>query len=515
VLLCRALAQNSLTVFWPELVMTAVVANTMSIKLLLHANSGKAEKTATETALMLSAQTQGLACFWLTALAALPGLAILLLTDSNMNVYAGILPTMVLLSLLSAITLPTALLKYYPAALQWRAADWIIPVHHALFESGRWQWLARGTAMCMAGIAVAALTVGPTQRQPQVPQGPVNIFANSEADAMATIEKLKAIPSAEAVRWLGMFLPADADDKRAALKQLRGQFHRIAPVSGAVPDELKDQVDAMQESLKSVASATTARPQLKQAADTFRRSLALLSATGDARQLLQLENRLFGGFNRLADRADILAGLEPQRLEDLPSELHRMFGVPPGPFRIEISPVQGVSDAALAISLQNAGITVTHQAALAQRTESLMHQAFLRYALGLSFAAVLMFFLASDLRGLGATVLPAAGALLVLIALETFWPAEWTVSKLLELACALSVLMMTLYLAPSNRTSTALSAMKILLQPLLAFLLAAPFALLNVEGIPSAFLPLAVALFATTLIIGLMQRHRAPEGEQD
>ena len=189
---------------------------------------------------------------------------------------------------------------------------------------------------------------------------PVNLIAASSEEAESLVEKLKSVPDASAVRWLGAFLPQDVDAKIVALSPLKDQFPRIGSLNAQTPDDLRDQIAALQDTLLEIAGLPNTRPQLRTAADEFRQSLTLLSGTSTNAEIVEIENRLFGRFNGLAYRANYLANLEKPNLESLDPHLKSLFLSPENFYRIEVSPTSGKTNAQLADVLFKSNFPVAH-----------------------------------------------------------------------------------------------------------------------------------------------------------
>ena len=129
------------------------------------------------------------------------------------------------------------------------------------------------------------------------------------------------------------------------------------------------------------------------AKDQFRRSLALLSASDRDQPITQLENRLFGGFNRLAERAARLASLASIDIETLPPDLHRLFGHGSGPFRIEVDAAAGITNDRLAVALDQAGLNVSHPAVTQSHFEAQKNRLVMQVsglAIGLVFLILIL-----------------------------------------------------------------------------------------------------------------------------
>jgi hypothetical protein len=114
------------------------------------------------------------------------------------------------------------------------------------------------------------------------------------------------------------------------------------------------------ESLKDIAASSAARPDLQKVSDDFRRSLSLLAATSSDGEVLELENRLFGAFNILVDRAEELAALEAPNMDSLDPKLKALFVSENNLFRLAVLASQGTTNAELSQILSEQGFAVAH-----------------------------------------------------------------------------------------------------------------------------------------------------------
>jgi len=501
--------------FWPMALGLVVIATALSVHFALCAVNQAAGMEATETNLMLAAQERGTECLWIAGLMFGPWAGLLALRTESTSQLTLFVLALVLLSLATVFTLGTALFRLAPEAAKWRAGEWLIPAHRALFETGQWQFLARSLGAALVLAALGLIFFAPVEDGSIKLDAPVTLLAKTQVEAEMTIARLKSFPAAEGVRWLAMFLPQAAQDKRDALQGLKDQFPRITPVASAGEQDLRDEIDTLQQSLKDIAEAASTKPKLKQAADEFRRSLALLAATSGDAQIRQLENRLFGGFNRLADRADLLTSIETPSLETLPPELVTLFGSPDNALRIEVIPATGTSNASLALTLEQAGFNVVHPAVV-QRAEAdaKLKAILLALGSGIAFGFVLLVLAFAGLTPLVGAGLMLFASLVVLVAAERLLQNSWNLPWLLGTFTVLSSLMAALYLTPTSRGSTALSAVELFLVPAMGLAVMLPLQLLNTGPIAAALVPMAVGLALVATVIGLLQQHR-PQGEQN
>ncbi len=500
--------------FWPIVLGGFLCTSLMALHLVLAQAEQAQRRSATENIVMLAAQWQGPQTMWLALIMICPWLALLALKQEPAFTICLVSLCAVILGFLLAFTLPIAILRFLPSGLSWRARTWLVPAHRALFETGQWQLLSRLLAIA-AVIGCGVVLYDISYQQPTlVTDVPVSIIANKTSDVDTAISRLNAFSEASAVRWLGTFSPDDADTKRSILKQLANQFPRITPVQSEPPADLRDQLDSLQESLRHISEAASTKPELKQAANSFRRSLALLAATSGDKQIRQLENRLFGGFNRLAERADQLASIPPMNLGSLPPELHRLFGEEQGPFRLEVTAAPGISSADLARTLEGAGFDVLHPAIKRSVEIRQLFNSVLRVlAAGLFLVMVIMAIAYRNVRTVLAAVAMMLATVVAAAAVDRLWQNEPTLDWMVGLLAVASLLIANIFLRPIDRGSTAASAVELFLLPLLLMAVALPLHFLDAGAIATELVPVAAMLLAAAVMIGLLQRHSPSSSE--
>ncbi|MBG1232073.1 hypothetical protein [Aestuariivirga litoralis] len=500
--------------YWPLWLGGLLVCGQVSLHLVMALVTRSPTRWARETSLMLSAQYEGRNALLLSGACVAPWLALAVLASTSTSICAALALTFAVLSFACALTLPPAIFRLMPGGVQWRAAQWFVPAHRVLFETGRWQVLSRVLAVVLVVISCAVIMALPNDKAEVQLDVPVSIMAQNKSAVDVAITRLQSFSRAKGVRWLGTFLPEEGAAKAVYLKQLKGQFPRIEPLLRPSPDDiidLKYQIDSLQQSLQKIATAATAKPDLKDAADAFRRSLAILAATGNDDQLAHLENRLFGGFNRLADRADALASAEVPDLDHLPDELHAVFGNAGGPYRLQVTPAENVSNAELAIDLEREGFDVRHPAAAAEEQARAQVRSVL-WVLGGGTLLVLLVvgYAFRDMQSvmIALAIIVAAG--LSMAALDRFWGHSWSLTWLLVFVGVLSQLAASVYLTPAGRGSTARMAMEAFLAPVLVVALALPLELLNAGGIAPDIAFFAAGLVLVAIVVGLLHQHRPP-----
>jgi uncharacterized protein len=350
---------------WPVYIAVSLISVVIAARYsftLIEANiSGRSP----EVAAMLAAQKQGSGLVWQAAIGVFLWAGFFVYLNSPIKYIAVVGELGILAALMATLTFVPAMPKIFGSQFSWAARVWMEPLLHALFNTRVWRnlrtiltWVAIGLGC--AGFYFAVVQIKFESRQKETNQI-VNIVAPSLADAQNILLKLKAIPEAKSVRWLGAFLPQDIEDKQVVLTNLKEQFPRIGSLAALSVDDLRDQISTLQDSLREIAAEPATRPELRQAADAFRRSLALLSGTSTNVEIVEVENRLFGRFNALADRADQWASIEKPNLESLDKNLKKMFLSADNVYRIEVIPAAGQSNAALAKVLELKGLPVAHE----------------------------------------------------------------------------------------------------------------------------------------------------------
>ena len=494
--------------YWPALfaVFFGVLLSTLRFALLLAAQADNLP--INQTATMLCVQTFGARNLLLAFTMALPWIVLPMWQHVSLILTATIFGALAIVSPICVLTLTVALLRFSPTSLQWRAKEWLEPAHRVLFETRYWQIVAPvlGGLIVLGCFAFALTSSG---AKPNIQSdAPVSIIAQDRSSVEATIARLKAFSGARSVRWLGMFLPDSTDEKRAALHELAGQFPRIAPVQSEAPIDLRYQIETMQESLSRIATVAGKDKALAGSADQFRRSLALLGASDRDQPITQLENRLFGGFNRLADRAEQLSKLAPLDFNSLPPELWSLFGHDKGPFRIAVDAAPGTSNAQLAVSLDQAGLNVTHPAVSQAHAESEKMSSFTQ-TFGVASGLILLCLFATfrAIRQWLTLALFGGAAIVVAFGIDSLWQPEQNLAWLLGALAALTCLGGFLHVALARSETSAESLIELFMLPSIGLALAAAFYVLGIEAVSDEAMPLALCIFLVALVVGLFHHH--------
>ena len=356
------LSRGGWTSFWPAVLSSGLSALVISLRMNFSAAPTDFHAPAPESTVMLAAQRQGLKLLVLALAGLLPWAGWAALRDGAFAPLIGAEVTGAAVAAISTVMLFSALPKLASARLEWRAAEWIVPLHQALFAHKAWPLLRAIAACLLIGLSLSALILAPralsvTGRALQK-QDTVNMLAPSAKAASKIVGSLKSVPEAGSARWIGAFLPPDITEKNAALLTLKSQFARIAPPQPPDVDTLKEQISGLQDSLVAVVEAATQAPELKSSADDLRQSLESLTTKGTDAQVKAFENRMFGGFNRLGNVADGWATEAAPTLASLDPTLTRLFVARNGTQRIEVMPAEGVTAETLAGILEDRGFAV-------------------------------------------------------------------------------------------------------------------------------------------------------------
>ena len=470
------------------------------------------ENPNAETAIMLAAQKQGSGIIWLAAINIAVWAGFLVLWGHGAAAIAGIAANGTIAGLFASLTLVPAITKLFGPELHWQAQAWVTPAYSALFENRIWRTARTYLSFFVVASAFAGLFAAPhvlNFRQTQsVSNQPVNLVVSNIADAQAALLKLKTIPEASAVRWLGAFLPQDVDAKRTAMAPLKGQFPRIGSLNAQTPDDLRNQISALQESLTEIAGLATTRPSLRAAADEFRRSLEVLGGTSSNTEIIELENRIFSRFNNLADRAEFLSGLDNPNLESLDPRLKSLFLSPDNIYRLEVSPTPGTSNVQLAKILFENSLSAAHPSLVAVLQEQTTAKCFIYIVtaagiLGLIFMSLSI----AQIAGIGSAGLTAL-IILSLCAGGLGLTQQKLQSELLFTVVALVALLFSIIATAFKKTEIseagapgAMHAVETWLPMIIAVACVIPIFLLNIEAAKSSatnFLIGGASITATT-----------------
>jgi uncharacterized protein len=193
---------------------------------------------------------------------------------------------------------------------------------------------------------------------PATPPPFLSVLEPSEQDARDMVDKLRSVPEVKGARWIGGFLPEDAEGKNQLILSLDPNLPEPGVVDTVADPPQKKIEDAkkLEAALTSVSLAGGADETMRAAALSARRSLTAVIETGSQTLLPQIERDLFSGLASLSERLRTLASLRMPSIGELDPAVIAMFVAPDGTHRIEVEPADGVSSNGLAFALVSRGI---------------------------------------------------------------------------------------------------------------------------------------------------------------
>ena len=496
---------------WPLFFGVGIITVQMTLRYMLAAIAALGPMPANETAIMLVAQKRGSSLVWMAAVVfAVNGgwLGLLIPTFAMVMSFAM---AAALIGLMCVLTLIPALLSVSRAAPIMPPLSWIIPLHDRLFGNVLWYGLRRIFTFAAVIAITALIWLVPhlkTSNQVEIADQPVNVLASSADDARVVVKYLNSIPEALSVRWLGAFLPQEAGPKQTILAGLNGQFPRIGPLPSPAPDDLRNAISTLQDSLSEIAAAPQTRGELREAAHQFRRSLELLSGTSSNIEVIEFENRIFGGFNQLADQADQLATLAPPALETLDKRLKALFLSPENIYRIEVTPTLGQTQAQLARILFAKGFAVAHPAVVAEQHHlDNQRRALIVLGLGMGIGFFVLSLLVGEGAAIAASMATIFSAVPLLSALSNYFDvalSPQTIFAATTVFGVLLVLVATSFLkTPDSNTPVFLHTFEAWMPSLLVV---AVFASLPRSTLTPLAMACCTALALLPLVVGLFLR---------
>lgn len=502
---------------WPIYVGIGFSALIMAARTSFANVEAMSEGRSIETAIMFAAQKQGAGIAWQAAIGIAVWIGFLALWGRSAVFLAATASIGILASFIANMMIAPAIIGLSGRPTDWRAQDWIVPLLGTIFGNKAWRGLRTILTLALLVAACAGLFLAPnvlkTKVLKEAADQPVNIVASNLDEAQKSLLKLMLIPQAKAVRWLGAFLPQDVDAKKQALAPLQDQFPKIGSLVAQTPDDLRDQISTLQDSLSDIAAEPATRPELRKAADEFRRSLALLSATSSNAEVIEFENRIFGRFNALHDRANQLVAIEEPNLEELDARLKTLFLSGDNVYRLEVTPVQGETNASLAQILFQQGMNVAHPSLVINQQQQATRSSVLIVFVSSVFAGFVVASLAiGEAAGVAAAFLTSLAFVLVFTAGLGFEGIVLS-SELLFTAMALLSLLFSLLVSAFLKAEIsdtglpgALHAIEAWLPVIILTGCAIPIYLLNIQ---QAFMPVNLLLTGATLatlVVGFLLR---------
>jgi hypothetical protein len=502
---------------WPIYVGVGFIALIMAARCAFANVEAISVSRSTETAIMLAAQKQGSGIAWQAAIGIAVWMGFLALWGRSAVLFGATASIGILASLVATMMIAPAIVGLSGRPIHLQAQDWIVPMLGAIFDNKVWRGLRTILTLTLLVAAGAGLFTAPnilkTSALKDSADQPVNVVVSNLDEAQKSLLQLMLIPQAKAVRWLGAFLPQDVDAKKQALAPLQDQFPKIGSLTAQTPDDLRDQILTLQESLTEIAAQPATRPELRKAADEFRRSLALLSATSSNAEVIEIENRIFGRFNALHDRANQLAAIEEPSLEALDARLKTLFLSADNVYRLEVTPVQGETNESLARILYQQGMTVAHPSLVTSQQQQTTRSSILIVVISSAFVGFVVAGLGiGEAAGVGAAFLTS----LVFVAVFTGGLGLESIelsSELLFIALALLSLLFSLLASAFLKAEISNSGLPGALHAVEAWLpvvvvtgCAVPIYLLNIQPALISVNLLLTGGALVTLVIGFLLR---------
>jgi hypothetical protein len=416
---CSAFLTYAPSAIWPFILTAALSSITLSMRFVFAAVEALNLARSKQSAAMLAAQKQGSGLLFLGLTMAVPWSAWCASLQKSIVILSLITVLSLLAALLASLTLVPALLRAFPQRPRWQAAQWLEPLFNGVFDTKAWRALRKILAWLFLVLAITGFWQGylyqaPVEQKP-ASMATVNILAATAADAETIVKQLNAIPQAQAVRWLGAFLPQQVPEKQVALQELHNQFPNLTPLQSQDPLTLRDQISTLLESLQAIANSPATRAPLAAAAHDLRRSLELLAATSSNAEIIAFENRIFGSFNVLPRRAEALSNIAKPDLSTLDPQLTSLFKSESGIYRLEVTPANGQTAESLARMLNARNFNVAHPALeIAAKNSALSHNSLL-ITLATALLGVLMIAISvAEVAGAIASLVTGICALAVL-----------------------------------------------------------------------------------------------------
>jgi hypothetical protein len=432
-------------------------------------------------------------------------------------ILAAVVAVSSILGLLCIFMVAPAIVRLTSRPLVWRAGSWLMLLHEGSFINDGWRSIGGYLAVAATCAAAAGVWFSPTLLRIPAERPPleaaVNILAATPQEAEALVGKLKSIPQAQSARWLGAFLPLQAKEKLAVLKELKDLFPRVTPLIPQDPDMLREHVDTLQESLKTISDSTVTRAELRAVAVKFRQSLAVLAATSGNQEVMALENRIFGSFNVLPDRAEAFATLGEPSLETLDPRLRTLFLSNRNVFRLEVSPAAGLSNAELARVLAANQFPVAHPVLVQdENTTNQKRGSLIVLSMAITLGLCIMAFAVGERGGFLATAVTFAAALGVLASGAKWFNVDVTPQDLPALISIVTYTLSLLIMAFVKQQVTreplpeALHVTEIWLPVVMLVALISPVVFLRLDPYAPQLAEFLGALGAVTITVAVLLR---------
>jgi uncharacterized protein len=184
------------------------------------------------------------------------------------------------------------------------------------------------------------------------------VLSQSGEPAREHAAALEALPEVAQVTTVENFIPADQDEKIAALGALRDQVAEEVDFERPIePAERRSAVDQLEEDLGAIAAFEGAPPEIAAAADRWRQALIGLgtSDTASPEALAGLEEAYFAGLPAFIAQLRQIVTVAPVTLDNLDPDVRELYVAPDGRWRLEVAPALDMKEDG---SLEQFGRTV-------------------------------------------------------------------------------------------------------------------------------------------------------------
>ncbi|MFW6077927.1 MAG: MMPL family transporter, partial [Hyphomicrobiales bacterium] len=166
---------------------------------------------------------------------------------------------------------------------------------------------------------------------------------------------LEALPEVAQVTTVENFVPANQDDKIAALGGLRDQVAETVDFERPIePAERQGAIDQLEEDLGAIAAFDGAPQEIAAAAERWREALAELD-TDSPEVLARLEEAYFARLPAFIAQLRQIVTVEPVTLDNLDPDVRELYVAADGRWRLEVAPALDMNEEG---SLEQFGRTV-------------------------------------------------------------------------------------------------------------------------------------------------------------
>jgi uncharacterized protein len=167
--------------------------------------------------------------------------------------------------------------------------------------------------------------------------------------ARAQKEALEALPQVARVNTIEDFVPADQDEKIAALRALHDQVPTEVDFERPIePADRRSATERLKEDLGAIAAIEDAPHDIAAAADRWQQALIQFDSPepAPAQMLGQLEQAYFAELPMLVQQLRQITTVEPVTLDNLARDVRELYVAPDGRWRLEVVPSQDMSEEA-------------------------------------------------------------------------------------------------------------------------------------------------------------------------